>query len=759
MFASVNLTLHQVLERVKISYPEAVKLLTDKLVNTNILASQVAPECQITQRSSRGEVLWFHAASIGETAVILPVVNRCLQERPDISIVFTTCSPEAHCLLTAALPCQVAVLYAPLDSVPAIDAFLSYWRPKAAVLVEEELWPTMLQQCRRRGISLALLNASLSPNTFSKWHDRPAKRAQAESLLACFSLIVPQSDLDVARFRLLGATLAQMPGWCADLKYAASMGACVWQLWRAPADRVMALRQGVAGRPLWLAACVHEDEEESLANVHKALLAEWPSLLTVLAPRIPARSIDLALQLHKLGLHPRIWQATEQDTDSDSASGSFASTDVLILDNLADMPLLYAVSEIAFIGWSLEENGSGHNLAEAAISGCAVVVGAHAGHYNHMADELNHAAVAAAEEAQAAAAAEARLGGCQPPTPARAAAGHYDRTGRPMTAHGRRRSIQAATSTECATSPPAHRQNSPMSPDGDARPSTAPASYALQWAFEARGMEAAVDSPSARSEHLECADREGPLVSEDGSLRFHDRWPAASPNSPLSPSASVASDAVWPDSDPLPVSPWRPYQHISGAISDEGVYGGQACSHRRDGQASAATSSKPEAEPLDAWERAEMQEQGCTPTSCGPVSDNRPSRTPWQATTAHRRGHSRLRDASFDDRDGAAAEQATTSAMQTADDLSPPLRYQGEYIVPATHLPFAPHGPAVWRIEDVQQLTSAIASLLREPLERRSRGHAAQIAASRLAGSLVGTVWELLDAHVLQTVFSTSHAP
>jgi hypothetical protein len=53
------------------------------------------------------------------------------------------------------------------------------------------------------------------------------------------------------------------------------------------------------------------------------------------------------------------------------------------------------------------------------------------------------------------------------------------------------------------------------------------------------------------------------------------------------------------------------------------------------------------------------------------------------------------------------------------------MRYVGDYILPATHLPYAPHGPAVWRVSGHEGLTSAVAALLREPLERRSRGHAA----------------------------------
>jgi hypothetical protein len=51
-------------------------------------------------------------------------------------------------------------------------------------------------------------------------------------------MLAPRDNVqDVGRFRILGATLAQMPGWCSDLKYAAALGNSVWHLWRPKASR------------------------------------------------------------------------------------------------------------------------------------------------------------------------------------------------------------------------------------------------------------------------------------------------------------------------------------------------------------------------------------------------------------------------------------------------------------------------------------------------------------------------------------------
>jgi hypothetical protein len=76
-------------------------------------------------------------------------------------------------------------------------------------------------------------------------------------------------------------------------------------------------------------------------------------------------------------------------------------------------------------------------------------------------------------------------------------------------------------------------------------------------------------------------------------------------------------------------------------------------------------------------------------------------------------------------------------------------RYAGSFILPATALP-RETGPAVWRVGDTgQELASAIIHLLKDPMERRSRGHAAAQGAAKLTNGLVSTVWHVVDDTVI----------
>jgi len=164
-----------------------------------------------------------------------------------------------------------------------------------------------------------------------------------------------------------------------------------------------------------------------------------------------------------------------------------------------------------------------------------------------------------------------------------------------------------------------------------------------------------------------------------------------------------------------------------------------------------------------------------TPQATGPAMEQAPMRAPWRAT--HQYTHRLPRHDEYATDPAAPAAEGLdgpdTPAYVVRGRLTPAtglglasfggtdgpsleglggtsyMRYQGDYILPATHLPYNPHGPAVWRVSGEKGLVMAVSTLLREPLERRSRGHAAAQAAAKLASGLVGTVWHVLDEMVV----------
>ena len=309
-----------------------------------------------------GRLLWVHAASVGETTSILPVLPPLLAGAPDLTVLFTTGTVTAAKLLAQRLePAQRARVlhrFVPLDVPGWVGRFLDHWRPDAAAFLESELWPNLLAACRNRHIRLMLVNARLSPRSFVRWRRAPGL---ARELLGGFDRVQARSDADLQRLRLLGARHVKAPG---DLKFAAPP---------LPADaaELAALRATLAGRPVWLAASTHPGEEALVLAAHRQVAAHHPELLTILAPRHPERGATIAAEAAPLPVTRRALGEPPPPVAG-----------VWVVDTLGELGLWYRLAPIAFVGRSLVRPGGGQNPLEPARLGCAMAVGPFTGNFH-----------------------------------------------------------------------------------------------------------------------------------------------------------------------------------------------------------------------------------------------------------------------------------------------------------------------------------------------------------------------------------------
>jgi 3-deoxy-D-manno-octulosonic-acid transferase len=255
-------------------------------------------------------------------------------------------------LLERRLPARARHQFAPADVPHWVARFLDHWRPDLALWVESELWPNLVLTAHARGIPLVLVNGRLSARSYRRWRRWPGLIAP---ILRAFDLCLVQDHQQAKRFRSLGAQQEVMLG---DLKSAA-----------APLpfehSELSQLRVGIGARPVWLAASTHAGEEEIAGRVHCDLVAKFPGLLTIIAPRHPVRADAIGAMLSGQGL--RIARRTRGEPLT-------RETDVYLVDTIGELGLFYRLSGIAFIGGSLVAQG-GHNPFEAARLDCAVLYG------------------------------------------------------------------------------------------------------------------------------------------------------------------------------------------------------------------------------------------------------------------------------------------------------------------------------------------------------------------------------------------------
>ena len=309
-----------------------------------------------------GRLVWLHAASVGESVSVFPVIAALLARDPALTVLLTTGTVTSARLVAARLAGEPRVLhrFVPLDVPRWARRFLDHWRPEVAGFIESELWPNLLTACHRHGIPVLLLNARLSPRSFARWRLVPRL---ARSLLAEVA-VAAQSEADAARWRALGAVRVTMPG---NLKLAAPA---------LPVDAVelARLQALLAGRPIWLAASTHPGEEAMILDAHRALAPTWPDLLTVLVPRHPERGAAIAALGRGIAVARR--GAGEDPRPAGASPGG-----VWVADTLGELGLFYRLAPIVLMGRSLVPPGGGQNPFEPARLGCAVATGPHTGNF------------------------------------------------------------------------------------------------------------------------------------------------------------------------------------------------------------------------------------------------------------------------------------------------------------------------------------------------------------------------------------------
>jgi 3-deoxy-D-manno-octulosonic-acid transferase len=297
-------------------------------------------------------LVWFHAASVGESLSILSIVARVLKEYPAVEIMVTTGTVTSAKLMAERLPQGAFHQYIPVDHPVWVESFLDHWHPDFAVWAESELWPNMLTAVRRRGIPAVLLNARMSERSFNRW--KHAKGLIGE-VFGAFSLCLAQNEAEAQRLMRLGAPRVKVS---ANLKYAAAP---------LPFDeaKLNALRFAVGKRPLILWASTHPGEDEVALRLHAEMKKAKPDLLTIIVPRHPVRGKDIRALCAGAG-----FTATLR---SDGAQPD-AKNDIYIADTMGELGLFYRLSKLAIVGGTFKDIG-GHNPIEPGQTGCVIFYG------------------------------------------------------------------------------------------------------------------------------------------------------------------------------------------------------------------------------------------------------------------------------------------------------------------------------------------------------------------------------------------------
>lgn len=296
-----------------------------------------------------------HAVSVGEVVAATPLIKALQQQYPTLTITVTCTTPTGSARIINSFADTIYHCYLPLDTPGAVNRLLNKLQPQAVIILETELWPNLLQQCRRALIPTIVVNARLSARSA-----RGYRRWLAVSRLALnnISLLLAQDNATARRFKALGCSgQISVSG---NLKYDMTVAP---QLSRV----VDSFSVQFSGRRVWVAGSTHAGEDELLLQAYQQAKAQCSELLLVLVPRHPERFNDVAKLITQAGL-----SAVRRSTGEPVT----IATDVLLADSMGELLAWYQLADLVFIGGSLIERG-GHNPLEAMLFGKAIQSGRH----------------------------------------------------------------------------------------------------------------------------------------------------------------------------------------------------------------------------------------------------------------------------------------------------------------------------------------------------------------------------------------------
>ena len=316
-------------------------------------------------------VIWLHCVSVGETQAARPLVDRLRKQFPDHALVVSTITRTGQKLAQDVVGPHVdRVFYFPFDWRWSVRRSLRAIKPSVVLLMETELWPNFLRECQAREIPVALVNGRISRQSFRRYS---SIKFFLRRVLGSLSVAVMQSETDAERLQALGMPMDRIRT-AGNLKFDAGPVA-------SAGEKTAEIRERFglhAGVPLILAASTHAPEEKIVLESFKQIAGAR----LMIAPRRPERFAEVASLIQSSGFS---WA---RRTDAPATADAEAS--VILLDTIGELPAVYSLATVVFVGGSIVDRG-GHNVLEPAAAGVAVVTGAHTHNFHAIVGLLNEA--------------------------------------------------------------------------------------------------------------------------------------------------------------------------------------------------------------------------------------------------------------------------------------------------------------------------------------------------------------------------------
>ena len=319
-----------------------------------------------------GQWVWLHAVSLGETRAADILLQALRAVQPGMRLLLTHGTATGRQAGQKLLREGDMQVWLPWDERGAVQRFVQTFRPRLGLIMETEIWPQLLQACGQQEVPVVLVNARLSEKTLRQWQRLPQLARQSYGRL---SVAYAQTAQDAQRLQTLGVPAVMVTG---NLKFDASPDPVLLQQGQDLRRRWHAQQR--AARPVALLASSRDGEENLWLQAWQALPPEQRDAVQwLIVPRHPQRFDEVAHLLRTTGF--AVKRRSTGQTDPDDGRQA-----VWLGDSMGEMPLYYAMADLALMGGSFAPLG-GQNLIEACACACPVLLGPHTFNFSQASEQ------------------------------------------------------------------------------------------------------------------------------------------------------------------------------------------------------------------------------------------------------------------------------------------------------------------------------------------------------------------------------------
>ena len=301
-----------------------------------------------SKKRSKGKLIWFHGASVGEILSIIPLIENYEKDKLINQILVTSSTLSSSKVLKKFKFKKTVHQFYPIDHFFFTKRFLEYWKPNLAIFIDSEIWPNMFKKLEEKKISLILLNARITKKTFLRWL---ILKKFSQKVFNKISIAYPQNQKKKYFLKKLKVKKIKTIG---NLKFAEQDN-----------EIMNKLNFRFKSKKIWVASSTHSDEEIFCGKTHIELKKKIKNLLTILIPRHIHRAQEIKSELESLRLNV----ATHS-----SNTKNLKNIDIYIVDTFGETKKFHKVGTSVFIGGSIINRG-GQNPLEAARYGARILHG------------------------------------------------------------------------------------------------------------------------------------------------------------------------------------------------------------------------------------------------------------------------------------------------------------------------------------------------------------------------------------------------